>query len=121
MLKRVVITGLGMVTPLADGVEETWSRLIDGQSGISKIEKFDTSDLAAKIAGTIPRGDGTNGTFNPDDYMPPKDQKKVDDFIIYEIELRKNPTLIYFLSEEKKERIIRYLKTIRVGEEMISE
>ncbi|MCJ8322682.1 MAG: beta-ketoacyl-ACP synthase II [Rhizobiales bacterium] len=83
MLKRVVITGLGMVTPLANGVEQTWSRLIDGQSGISKIEQFDTSDLTAKIAGTIPRGDGTNGTFNPDDYMPPKDQKKVDDFIIY--------------------------------------
>ena len=83
MLKRVVITGLGMVTPLADGVEETWQRLLDGQSGITKIEQFDTSDLNAKIAGTIPRGDGTNGTFNPDDYMLPKDQKKVDDFIIY--------------------------------------
>lgn len=83
MLKRVVITGLGMVTPLANGVEETWSRLLDGQSGISKIESFDTSDLGAKIAGVIPRGDGTNGTFNPDDYMMPKDQKKVDDFIIY--------------------------------------
>ncbi|MBL1421372.1 MAG: beta-ketoacyl-ACP synthase II [Alphaproteobacteria bacterium] len=83
MLKRVVITGLGMVTPLANGVEETWQRLLDGQSGVSKIEAFDTSDLAAKIAGTIPRGDGTNGTFNPDDYMLPKDQKKVDDFIIY--------------------------------------
>lgn len=83
MLKRVVITGLGMVTPLANGVEETWQRLLDGQSGVSKIEAFDTSDLAAKIAATIPRGDGTNGTFNPDDYMLPKDQKKVDDFIVY--------------------------------------
>lgn len=83
MLKRVVITGLGMVTPLANGVEETWQRLLDGKSGVTKIEAFDTSDLAAKIAGTIPRGDGTNGTFNPDDYMMPKDQKKVDDFIIY--------------------------------------
>lgn len=83
MLKRVVITGLGMVTPLANGVEETWSRLLDGQSGISKIESFDTSDLKATIAGTIPRGDGTNGTFNPNDYMLPKEQKKVDDFIIF--------------------------------------
>ncbi|NRA87665.1 MAG: beta-ketoacyl-ACP synthase II [Rhizobiales bacterium] len=83
MLKRVVITGLGMVTPLADGVEETWSKLLDGQSGISKITNFETGDLAAKIAGTIPRGDGTNGTFNADKYMLPKEQKKVDDFIIY--------------------------------------
>lgn len=83
MLRRVVITGLGMVSPLADGVEETWSRLLDGQSGISKIETFKTDDLNAKIAGSVPRGDGTNGTFNPDKYMHPKEQKKVDDFIIF--------------------------------------
>ncbi len=85
MLRRVVITGLGMVTPLADGVEQTWKKLLDGQSGISKITEFDTSDLATKIAGTIPRGDGSNGTFNPDAYLAPKEQRKVDDFIIYGI------------------------------------
>src|SRR6266850_2019314 len=82
-MRRVVVTGLGMVTPLACGVEPTWRRLIDGQSGARRIESFDVSDLPCKIAGQIPRGDGSNGTFNPDQWMEPKEQRKVDDFILY--------------------------------------
>jgi 3-oxoacyl-[acyl-carrier-protein] synthase II len=82
-MRRVVITGLGMVTPLASGVEETWSRLLAGQSGARTITRFDASHLATTYACEIPRGDGTNGTFNPDDWMEPKEQRKVDEFIIY--------------------------------------
>ena len=82
-MRRVVVTGLGMVTPLACGVEPTWQRLINGESGARRIETFDVSDLAAKIACQIPRGDGSGGTFNPDQWMEPKEQRKVDDFIIF--------------------------------------
>src|SRR5437773_2403090 len=82
-MRRVVVTGLGMVTPLACGVETTWRRLIQGQSGARRIESFDVSDLPCKIAGQIPRGDGSGGTFNPDQWMEPKEQRKVDDFILY--------------------------------------
>ncbi|WP_026606004.1 beta-ketoacyl-ACP synthase II [Methylocapsa acidiphila] len=82
-MRRVVVTGLGMVSPLACGVEPTWSRLIAGRSAARLIEGFDTSDLACKVAMQIPRGDGSDGTFNPDDWMEPKEQRKVDDFIIY--------------------------------------
>jgi len=82
-MRRVVVTGLGMVTPLACGVEATWQRLLAGQSGARKIEKFEVGDLAAKIACQIPRGDGSDGTYNPDQWMEPKEQRRVDDFIIY--------------------------------------
>ncbi|WP_127105685.1 beta-ketoacyl-ACP synthase II [Pararhodobacter zhoushanensis] len=82
-MRRVVVTGLGMVTPLACGVEETWKRLIAGQSGAGTITRFDASHLATTYACEIPRGDGTDGTFNPDDWMQPKEQRKVDDFILY--------------------------------------
>ncbi len=82
-MRRVVITGLGMVSPLACGVETTWQRLIDGQSGVKSIQTFDVSDLPCKIAGTVPRGDGSDGTYNPDQWMQPKDQRKVDEFIIF--------------------------------------
>ena len=82
-MRRVVVTGLGLVTPLACGVEETWARLIAGQSGSRRIAKFDTSDLATKIACEVPRGDGTNGTFNPDQWLDAKEQRRVDDFILY--------------------------------------
>ena len=84
-MRRVVVTGLGMVTPLACGVQETWRRLLAGDSGAGKIEKFDTSDLPAKIAAEVPRGDGTNGTFNSDDWIPAKEARKVDDFITFAI------------------------------------
>ena len=82
-MRRVVVTGLGMVTPLACGVEETWSRLIAGQSGAGTITKFDSSNVVTQYACEIPMGDGSDGTFNPDDWMEPKEQRKVDDFIIY--------------------------------------
>ena len=82
-MRRVVITGLGMVTPLGCGVETTWRRLTAGQSGAARIEAFDVSDLACKIGCVIPRGDGSDGTFNPDHWMDPKDQRKVDPFIVY--------------------------------------
>jgi 3-oxoacyl-[acyl-carrier-protein] synthase II len=72
-----------MVTPLACGVEPTWQRLLAGQSGIKRIEKFDISDLPSKIAGQVRRGDGSDGTFNPDQWMEPKEQRKVDDFILF--------------------------------------
>ncbi len=84
-MRRVVITGLGMVTPLGCGVEPTWNRLIAGESGASRVEDFDVSDIACKIACRIPRGDGTDGTYNPDDWLEPKEQRKVDDFIVFAI------------------------------------
>src|SRR5258707_5475133 len=82
-MRRVVVTGLGMVTPLACGVEPTWQRLINGESGARRIESFDVSDLPAKIACQVPRGDGSNGSFNADQWMETKEQRKVDDFIIF--------------------------------------
>ena len=72
-----------MVTPLACGVETTWERLVAGKSGARKVETFDVSDIPCKIACIIPRGDGSDGTFNPDQWMEPKEQRKVDDFIIF--------------------------------------
>ncbi len=82
-MRRVVVTGLGMVTPLACGVEETWQRLLAGQSGAGTITRFDASHLATTYACEIPFGDGSDGTFNPDDWMSPKERRKVDDFILY--------------------------------------
>jgi 3-oxoacyl-[acyl-carrier-protein] synthase II len=82
-MRRVVVTGIGMVTPLACGVEATWRRLVAGESGARKVETFEVSDLPARIACIIPRGDGADGTFNPDHWMEPKEQRKVDPFIIY--------------------------------------
>jgi 3-oxoacyl-[acyl-carrier-protein] synthase II len=82
-MRRVVITGLGLVTPLATGVEETWSRLLAGQSGAAKITRFDPSNVITQYACEVKRGDGSNGSFNPDHWMEPKDQRKVDDFILY--------------------------------------
>ncbi|MBC7139046.1 MAG: beta-ketoacyl-ACP synthase II [Defluviimonas sp.] len=82
-MRRVVITGLGMVTPLASGVEATWSRLLAGQSGAGPITRFDATNVLTKYACEVPFGDGSDGTFNPDDWMEPKDRRKVDDFILY--------------------------------------
>ncbi|KAA5595604.1 beta-ketoacyl-ACP synthase II [Blastochloris sulfoviridis] len=82
-MRRVVVTGLGMVTPLGCGVEETWSRVLKGESGAARIETFDVSDLPCKVATPIRRGDGSNGTFNPDQWMEPKEARKVDDFIVF--------------------------------------
>jgi 3-oxoacyl-[acyl-carrier-protein] synthase II len=82
-MRRVVVTGLGMVTPLACGVEETWRRLVAGESGAGPITRFDPANVVTTYACEVPRGDGSGGTFNPDDWMEPKDQRKVDDFILY--------------------------------------
>src|SRR6056300_2063256 len=84
-MRRVVVTGLGMVSPLACGVEETWSRLLAGQSGAGPITRFDASRVTTKYACEVPYGDGTDGTFNPDDWMELKERRKVDDFILYGI------------------------------------
>jgi 3-oxoacyl-[acyl-carrier-protein] synthase II len=82
-MRRVVVTGLGMVTPLACGVEPTWRRLLAGESGIGRIGTFKVDDIPCRIAGQVPRGDGADGTFNPDQWMEPKEQRKVDDFILF--------------------------------------
>ncbi|OJU25122.1 MAG: beta-ketoacyl-[acyl-carrier-protein] synthase II [Nitrobacter sp. 62-13] len=82
-MRRVVVTGMGMVSPLGCGVEPTWKRILGGESGAKQIETFDTTDLPCRIACVVPRGDGTDGTFNPDQWMEPKDQRRVDDFIIF--------------------------------------
>jgi 3-oxoacyl-[acyl-carrier-protein] synthase II len=82
-MRRVVVTGIGMVSPLATGAELTWSRLIAGGNAAGRIEGFEIDDLACQIACQIRRGDGSDGTFNPDLFMEPKEQRKVDDFIIY--------------------------------------
>jgi 3-oxoacyl-[acyl-carrier-protein] synthase II len=82
-MRRVVITGLGMVTPLGCGVEVTWRRLLEGQSGIRAIQDFDVSDLPAKIAAQVPRGETSSGLFNADEWVPPKEQRKMDEFIVF--------------------------------------
>jgi 3-oxoacyl-[acyl-carrier-protein] synthase II len=82
-MRRVVVTGLGLVTPLACGVEESWAALLAGKSGASAITKFRTDDLATRIACQVPRGDGSNGTFNPDQWVDPKEQRRIDDFILF--------------------------------------
>ena len=84
-MRRVVVTGLGMVSPLATGVEETWSRILAGQSGAGKITKFEASDLPCQIACEVTRGDGTNGTFDPAQWMDHKDLRRYDDFLIYAV------------------------------------
>ena len=82
-MRRVVVTGLGLVTPLADGVENTWERLLAGKSGAGKITGFDPSRLTTQYACEVPLGDGSDGTFNADTYMEPKEQRKVDTFIMF--------------------------------------
>jgi 3-oxoacyl-[acyl-carrier-protein] synthase II len=82
-MRRVVVTGLGMLSPLACGVEATWSRLLAGESGANKIRYFNASHLPCQIACEIPLGDGSDGTYNADEWMAQRDQRKVDRFIVY--------------------------------------
>jgi len=82
-MRRVVITGLGLVSPLGSGHEHAWKRLTAGENAAKRIEEFEVSDLSCQVACQVPRGDGSGGTFNPNDWMEPKEQRKVDDFIIY--------------------------------------
>jgi len=82
-MRRVVVTGMGMVTPLARGVEASWARILEGRSGAGPITRFDPAGFATTYACEVPFGDGSDATFNPDDWMAPKDRRKVDDFILY--------------------------------------
>ena len=85
-MRRVVVTGLGLVTPLGTGVEAVWQRLLAGESGIGRIARFDASAMATRIAGEVPMKTDENSppwAFNPDDWMEPKERRKVDDFILY--------------------------------------
>ncbi|MBL8660129.1 MAG: beta-ketoacyl-ACP synthase II [Rhodospirillales bacterium] len=82
-MRRVVVTGLGLVSPLGCGVEVTWNRLINGESGLGAIQSFDVSDLPAKVAAQVPRGDTASGLFNPDDWVSPKEQRRMDPFIVF--------------------------------------
>ena len=82
-MRRVVVTGLGLVTPLADGVEESWERILDGKSGAGPITGFDASALVTQYACEVPLGDGSDGTFDAAKYMAPKEQRKVDTFILF--------------------------------------
>lgn len=82
-MRRVVVTGLGLVTPVGCGVEASWSNLLAGANGARRVEEFEVSDIASQIGCFIPRGAKEDGKFNPDDWMEPKEQRKVDDFIIY--------------------------------------
>ena len=82
-MRRVVVTGMGLVTPLGCGVEPSWARLLAGESGAARITGFVIDDLACQVACQVPRGPGAEGKFDPDEWMEPKEQRKVDDFIIY--------------------------------------
>ncbi|MDX1738533.1 MAG: beta-ketoacyl-ACP synthase II, partial [Alphaproteobacteria bacterium] len=83
MRKRVVVTGLGVVSPLGNGIDHVWDALINGKSGLSRIEHIDVSDLPNKIGGVVPRGDGSNGTFDVGAYIDSKEQRKMDTFITF--------------------------------------
>ena len=82
-MRRVVVTGLGLVTPLGSGVDSVWRRLVDGKSGIGAIQSFDVLDLPSKVAGQVPLGETSEGHFNPDDYLTPQERRRVDPFIVY--------------------------------------
>ncbi len=82
-MRRVVVTGLGIVSPLASGIEETWKRMLAGKSGLGRVQQCEVTDLPCQIAAEVPRGDGTDGTFNADLWMDAKEQRKVDTFIIF--------------------------------------
>ncbi|MBF0168343.1 MAG: beta-ketoacyl-ACP synthase II [Alphaproteobacteria bacterium] len=106
-MRRVVVTGMGMVSPLACGVEATWSRLLEGQSGIKVIDRFDVSDLAARVGGLLPAGKDDPVLFDADRFVPPKDQRKMDDFIIYAMaagQMAVEDSGVAGLSDEGKER-----------------
>ncbi|WP_029074160.1 beta-ketoacyl-ACP synthase II [Kaistia adipata] len=82
-MRRVVVTGMGMVTPLGCGVDANWANILASKSGAQKVTSFQVDDLPAQIACLIPHGDKADGKYNPDDWMDPKDQRKVDDFIVF--------------------------------------
>lgn len=84
-MRRVVVTGMGLVSPFGVGVEHSWKQLLTGRSAARQVTEFETEDLACKIAHVIPRGDGSDGTFNPEAFLEPKELRKIGDFILYGI------------------------------------
>src|SRR5205814_693132 len=82
-MRRIVVTGMGLVTPLGIGLERVWGWLLAGESGIGAIQSFEVSDLPSRIAGQVPRGDKASGLFNADDWVPPMDQRRMDQFIVF--------------------------------------
>jgi 3-oxoacyl-[acyl-carrier-protein] synthase II len=84
-MRRVVVTGMGMVSPLGGSVKTSWANIIDGKSGLNRIDRFDVTDLPAKVAGLVPVGPTSEGLFHSDDWVPAKDQRRMDPFIIYGI------------------------------------
>ena len=85
-MRRVVVTGLGIVSPLGIGLQHNWDQLTAGRSGIRKIEHFDVSDISSQIAGVVPTSEESNpsnGAFHINDFVEPKEQKKIDVFIAY--------------------------------------
>jgi len=82
-MRRVVVTGLGMVTPLGAGVKPTWERLIAGQSGVRAIQSFDVTDLPSKIAGQVPKGEASEGLFNADVFVTPQERRRIGEFVLY--------------------------------------
>ena len=82
-MRRVVVTGIGLVTPLGIGIQHNWNALIEGKSGIRTIDSFDVSDLPVKIAGQVPRGPTAENLFHADDWVDPKEQRRMDQFIVY--------------------------------------
>jgi 3-oxoacyl-[acyl-carrier-protein] synthase II len=113
-MRRVVVTGLGMVSPLAAGVEATWRRLIAGESGAGRIEKFDVTDMPCKIGAEVPRSNGYAGgaeagadAFNPDDWVSGKEQRRIEDFIVFGIaaaQMAVTDSRLEFKSQEEQER-----------------
>jgi 3-oxoacyl-[acyl-carrier-protein] synthase II len=84
-MRRVVVTGMGLVSPLGVGVEHSWKALLDGKSGARRVDTFNVEDVPCKIASMVPRGDGENGTYNPDRFLEAKEQRKIGEFIAYGI------------------------------------
>jgi len=89
-MRRVVVTGIGMVTPLAWGTEKTWAAILAGKSGAGRISAFDVTDYACQVACEVPRVDGRggggpdiDGSFDPNQVMSPREQRRIDDFILY--------------------------------------
>jgi 3-oxoacyl-[acyl-carrier-protein] synthase II len=114
-MRRVVVTGMGIVSPLGFGLEAVWRRLIDGQSGAGRIEKFDTSQMACQIAAEVPRSDGYGGgaaagdaAFNADDWVEPREQRRMGDFIVYGIaaaQMAYEDSGLDIKTDEQRERI----------------
>ena len=113
-MRRVVVTGLGMVSPLASGVEATWRRLLACESGANRIEKFDTADFPCKVGAEVPRTNGYAGgaaigadAFNIDDFISPKEQRRIEDFIVFGIaaaQMAVDDCGLKFETEEEQER-----------------